>query len=83
LNLVGLTQERKDWLENELNRSKKTIALVTKDRKDVLLFNGLRWAYERNSSFNGEPFSGTISSQFSGSSSLMFRIYKDIPEAGV
>jgi hypothetical protein len=83
LNLVGLTQERKDWLENELNRSKKTIALVTKDRKDVLLFNGLRWAYERNSSFNGEPFSGTISSQFSGLSNLMFRIYKDIPESGV
>lgn len=82
LNLEGLSQERKDWLEDELNKEERTLVLVSFNGKDALVFNGLRWSYERDAELNS-GFAMTISAEYSGSSKLKYRLYKDIPEAAV
>lgn len=77
LNLVGITQERKDWLEQNLNESAKTIVLESKCRKNVLVFNGLRWVYDRTSEFNGLN-TCVIKSEYSGYSEEAFAIFKGL-----
>jgi len=74
LTLIGLNQERKDWLESSLNDSAKTIVLVSSSGKDVLVFTGMRWTYERSTELNG-LFTATISTEFSGQTSDKYRIY--------
>ncbi len=79
LYLVGLTQERKDWLEAELNKQVRTIALLSPDGDRALIFNGMRWTYERETELNG-LFNSTLSTSYSNTSKNRFFIIQDIPE---
>ncbi len=79
LTLIGLTQERKDFLETELNDIARTIVLWSADKSNVLIFNGLRWSYERSNEFNG-LYNATISTEYSGPSGDKYFIIKGIPE---
>jgi hypothetical protein len=78
LNLNGLTQDRKDWLENELNSTARTIILISTTGRDALVFTGLRWSYERSSEF-GKLFNATIATQYNGVTGSTYFIYKAIP----
>jgi len=80
LNLIGLSQDRKDWLEQELNKKQRTLILVSDNGRDALVFNGLRWVYAREGNF-GALFAATIKTQYKGASHLRYRIYMDIPDA--
>ncbi len=78
LNLVGLTQSRKKWLEEELGKKNRTIVLESKTGDSVMIFNGKRWvcdwAYEAESAFNA-----TISTEYQGPTSTGFMVYNEIP----
>ncbi|MDD2650545.1 MAG: hypothetical protein RBS16_01915 [Candidatus Cloacimonadales bacterium] len=78
LNLVGLTQARKDWLEVELGKKNRTIILENKTEDSVMIFNNKRWVcewvYEAESVFNA-----TIRTEFAGPTSSGFMVYNDIP----
>lgn len=78
--LVGLSQSRKDWLEDELNGKTITVLLESDDGRNVIIFNGLKWTYERSSEFNG-LYNATISTEYSGLSIDKYFIYKNIPDA--
>ena len=56
LNLVGLTQARKAWLEEELGKANRTFVLVNKTKDSAMIFNDRRWicewTYEAESAFN-------------------------------
>jgi len=77
LALVGMTQARKDWFEQNLNGSTKTIVLESKCGKNVLVFNGLRWIYDRSSEFNGLN-TCVIKTEYSGYSEEAFAIFKGL-----
>ena len=79
INLVGLNQARKAWLENELNNTNRTILLESSGGKDILIFAGLRWSYERSTEFEG-LFNVTLSTEYSGNSASKYLIYTNIPE---
>lgn len=82
LTLVGLNQARKDWMEAELNKEVRTIALLSADGSAVLIFNGMRWSYERDTEFNG-LYTATLSTEYSGPTKKRYFIIKDIPETAV
>lgn len=82
LTLIGLNQERKEWLESELNKEVRTIALLSADGASSLIFNGMRWTYERDAEFNG-LYTATLSSEYSGPTKKRYFIIKDIPETAV
>lgn len=80
VNLVGLSQDRKDWLEQELNSTARTIILVSSSGKDVIVFSGLRWSYERSSEIN-KLFNATIATEYAGVTGSKYFIYKNIQPA--
>lgn len=82
LTLIGLNQERKDWLETELNKQTRTIALLSADEASSLVFNAMRWTYERSAEFNG-LYTATLSTEYSGPTKKRYFIIKDIPETAV
>lgn len=65
LNLVGLTQARKAWLEEELGKKNRTFVLVNKTGDSAMIFNDRRWicewTYEAESAFNA-----TIKTEYLG-----------------
>ncbi len=81
LYLVGLTQERKDWLESELNKDIKTIVLLSNDYTNVLVFNGMSWIYERETEIDG-LFTSTISTGYSGATKNRYFIIKGLEYYG-
>jgi hypothetical protein len=82
LTLVGINQDRKDWLEQQLNKTIKTIVLVSASGKDVIIFNGMRWSYDRETTLNG-LFSGKISTEYKGPTGSRYLIYMNIEPATV
>lgn len=80
LTLIGLTQERKDWLEAELNKELRTISLLSTDGDNCLVFNGMRWSYERETEFNG-LYTSTLSTEYSGATKNRYFIIQAIPES--
>ncbi len=80
LTLIGLNQARKDWLESQLNKAIRTIALWSADKASCLIFNGMRWSYERSNEFNG-LYTATISTEYSGPTKDRYFIIDSIPEA--
>jgi hypothetical protein len=78
LTLIGLNQERTDWLESELNKEIRTIILLSADEASSLVFSGMRWTYERESELNG-LYTATISTEYSGPTKKRYFIIKDIP----
>jgi hypothetical protein len=80
VNLAGLSQDRKDWLEQELNSKARTIILVSSSGKDVIVFSGMRWSYERSSEIN-KMFNATIATEYAGVTGSKYFIYKNIPPA--
>ncbi|MBI9113214.1 hypothetical protein [Maridesulfovibrio ferrireducens] len=82
LTLIGLNQARKDWLETQLNKEIRTIALLSADKANCLVFNAMRWSYERSNEFNG-LYTATISTEFSGPTKDRYFIIDGIPETAV
>lgn len=82
LTLIGLNQARKDWLESQLNKAIRTIALWSADKANCLIFNGMRWSYERSNEFNG-LYTATISTEYSGPTKDRYFIIDGIPETAV
>lgn len=78
LNLSGISQDRKDWLEQELNNAVRTIILVSSSGKAAIVFTGRRWSYERSSEF-GKLFNSTIATEYNGATGNAYFIYKAIP----
>ena len=80
ITLVGLTKERKQWLEEELGSKIRTFLLENTKGNSVMIFNAKRWicewTYEADSLFNA-----VISTEYSGPSDSGFRIYTNIPDA--
>jgi hypothetical protein len=65
LNLIGLSVEQKNWLEKELKKKVRTVAIISEDKATVAVFNGLKWAY--NWSFEADEYCKvTIKTEFSG-----------------
>ena len=82
LTLIGLNQARKDWLESQLNKAIRSIALWSADKASCLIFNAMRWSYERSNEFNG-LYTATISTEFSGPTKDKYFIIDGIPETAV
>jgi hypothetical protein len=82
LSLIGLTQERKDWLETQLNKEIRTIVLLSSDGDNSLVFNGMRWTYERDTEFNG-LYTATLSTEYSGPTKNRYFIIDGLPEAAI
>jgi hypothetical protein len=82
LTLIGLNQARKDWLESQLNKEIRTIALWSANKASCLIFNGMRWSYERSNEFNG-LYTATISTEYSGPTKDRYFIIDGIPETAV
>lgn len=82
LTLIGLNQTRKDWLESQLNKAVRTIALWSADKASCLIFNAMRWSYERSNEFNG-LYTATISTEYSGPTKDRYFIIDGIPETAV
>lgn len=82
LSLVGLNQERKDWLETQLNKEIRTIILLSSDGDNSLVFNGMRWTYDRDTEFNG-LYTATLSTEYSGPTKDRYFIIDGIPEAAI
>jgi hypothetical protein len=80
LNLAGLSQDRKDWLEQELNKVARTVILVSSGGDDVIVFTNLRWSYERSTELN-KLFNATIATEYAGVTGSKYFIYQDISEA--
>jgi hypothetical protein len=77
LNLIGLSEDRKNWLDKRLNKNQRTFILISTRGRDVLVFNGLRWTYSREGNL-GELFTGTIKTQYKGISQQKYMIYRGI-----
>lgn len=81
LTLVGLTQERKTWLEEELGKTARTFLLDNTSGDSVMILNNKRWicewAYEADGAFNA-----VISTEYSGPTTSGFMVFQGIPEAG-
>ncbi|MBI9030745.1 hypothetical protein JEZ13_01905 [bacterium] len=82
LTLIGLNQARKDWLESQLNKEIRTIALWSANKANCLIFNAMRWSYERSNEFNG-LYTATISTEYSGPTKDRYFIIDGIPETAV
>lgn len=80
ISLAGLTQDRKDWLEQQLNSTERTIILVSSSGTDALIFSGMRWSYERSTEFN-KLFTATIATEYAGVTGSKYFLYKSIPAA--
>jgi hypothetical protein len=80
LNLVGMSQDRKDWLEQELNGIARTVILISSGGNDAIVFSGMRWSYDRSSELN-KLFSAVISTEYAGVTGSRYFIYKNIAPA--
>lgn len=82
LNLAGMSEARKAFIERDINKNEQTIILVDDDKPDkIMCLNGLRWS----GSWEGEldkVFNAKINTEFSGSTVNKIWFMEDIP-AGV
>lgn len=78
LNIAGLSNNQKSYLEsNDFMSKTTTIVVASKDFDRVVIFNGLRWTVDWAGEADG-LFNVTISSEFSGTTSDKILLIKDI-----
>jgi hypothetical protein len=80
LNLVGISQDRKDWLEKQLNSAARTVILVSTDGTNAFVFTGRRWTYERTNEI-GKLSNATIGTKYNGATGNVYFIYRNIQPA--
>jgi len=80
LNLAGISEERKEFIENYLNDSNKTIVLLDESGLKAMCFNGLRWSGSYSGEFDA-VFENVIETEFSGSTVDKIWIKDDIDPA--
>jgi len=78
LHLAGISEARKAFLENDLNKSDQTIILVDENGNRVICFNGLRWSGSYSGEIDG-VFDAVLKTEFSGSSVNKIWIADNIP----
>jgi len=78
LNIAGLSNSQKSYLEsNDFMSKTTTIVVASKSLDRVVIFNGLRWTVDWAGEADG-LFNVTISSEFSGTTSDKILLIKDI-----
>lgn len=79
LNIAGLHNKQKNYLESTLFMSKDTtIVVASKEYDRVVIFTGLRWTVDWSGEADG-LFNVVISTEFSGVTSNKIFLLKDIP----
>ena len=74
LKLVGVTEDRVNWLEQKLNDSAKTVVLEDIDGDNYLIFNGLRWVADWSEELDG-LFDVTLQTEFTGKTEDKIMMY--------
>jgi hypothetical protein len=79
LTIVGLSNQQKNYLESSAFMGKNvTIVAVSKSFDRVAIFNGLRWTVDWSGEADG-LFTVVVSTEYAGSTSGKFYVFKDIP----
>lgn len=79
LTIVGLSNKQKNYLESSAFMGKNvTIVAASKSFDRVAIFNGLRWTVDWSGEADG-LFSVVVSTEYAGSTSGKFYVFKDIP----
>ncbi len=83
LQLVGISQLQKKWLESPaFSSALATLLLRTRDKTRVIIFNGLKWTAEWSGETDG-LFDVTLATEFAGATDTRIYAFKDIPAIGV
>lgn len=81
LNIAGLSNNQKNYLESVLFQGKViSILVASKDLRRIVLFNGMRWTVDWSGEADG-LFNVVISTEFSGATADRIQLFKDIPDA--
>lgn len=79
LTIAGISNTQKNYLESSAFMGKElTIAIVSKGLDRVVIFNGLRWTVDWSGEADG-LFTVVVSTEYAGSTSGKFYVFKDIP----
>jgi glutamine amidotransferase-like uncharacterized protein len=77
LNIAGISQARKNWMESELNLKARTIVLQSSDKKHYMIFNGTRFKCDWKSDIDGVP-EIPITAEFDGATAERVMFFHDL-----